>query len=162
MQGLQSHIEFDERGIPMDVRNIASGIWNKEKEPIDLANELYTEQLGDITVVDDLKHVFELRQLARSVKDKDKPLHKLYVALRARAESTWQTFDVNREAEQFIKPAQAAADRGFKVIVFGHHAAGPGPISCRCRRRSWLERKRKASRPLVQFVEDLRLNQLDQ
>lgn len=45
---------------------------------------------------------------------------RLYEALRARAESTWQTFDVNREAEEYLKPSKAAARRGFKVVILGH------------------------------------------
>jgi UDP-2,3-diacylglucosamine pyrophosphatase LpxH len=173
----QSHVEFDERGIPMDVQNIASGTSNKEEELIDLANELYTEQLGDISVVDDLKNVFELWQLARSAKDKDKQLHKLYVALRARAENTWQTFDVNRETEQFIKPAQAAADRGFKVIVFGHtHLVKRVSLGAQgawyLNSGTWADlmqvpkavlegKEEDGKQALVQFVEDLRANQLD-
>lgn len=173
----QSHVEFDERGIPMDVQNIASGTSNKEEELIDLANELYTEQLGDISVVDDLKNVFELWQLARSAKDKDKQLQKLYVALRARAESTWLTFDVNRETEQFIKPAQAAADRGFKVIVFGHtHLVKRVSLGTQgawyLNSGTWADlmqvpkavlegKEEEGKQALVQFVEDLRANQLE-
>jgi UDP-2,3-diacylglucosamine pyrophosphatase LpxH len=173
----QSHVEFDERGIPMDVQNIASGTSNKEEELIDLANELYTEQLGDISVVDDLKNVFELWQLARSAKDKEAQLKKLYVALRARAESTWQTFDVNRETEQFIKPAQAAADRGFKVIVFGHtHLVKRVSLDTQGARYlnsgTWADlmqvpkpvlegKEEEGKQALVQFVEDLRANQLE-
>lgn len=45
---------------------------------------------------------------------------RLYEALRARAESTWQTFNVNRDAEEYLKPSKAAAQCGFKAVIFGH------------------------------------------
>ena len=174
----QSHVEFDERGVPIDVQNIASGTSNEDEELIDLANTLYTEQLGDISVVDDLKNVFELWQLARSTKDKEAQLKKLYVALRARAESTWQTFDVNRETQQFIKPAQAAAERGFKVIVFGHtHLVKRVSLGAQSgmylNSGTWADlmqvpnavlegNEAEGKQALVRFVEDLRTNQLEQ
>ncbi|WP_447599807.1 metallophosphoesterase [Nitrospira sp. Nam80] len=174
----QSHVEFDEQGAPVDVQNIASATSNKEEELIDLANELYTDQLGDISAVDDLKNLFELWQLARSVKDKGKQLQRLYAALRARAESTWQTFDVNRENEQFIKPAQAAAARGFKAIVFGHtHLVKRVPLdeegAIYLNSGTWADlmqvpkqvlegKEEDAKQALVPFIEDLRTNRLEQ
>jgi len=174
----QSHVEFDEQGAPVDVQNIASATSNKEEELIDLANELYTDQLGDISAVDDLKNLFELWQLARSAKDKGKQLQRLYAALRARAESTWQTFDVNRENEQFIKPAQAAAARGFKAIVFGHtHLVKRVPLgeegAIYLNSGTWADlmqvpkqvlegKEEDAKQALVPFVEDLRTNRLEQ
>lgn len=174
----QSHVEFDEQGAPVDVQNIASATSNKEEELIDLANELYTDQLGDISAVDDLKNLFELWQLARSVKDKGKQLQRLYAALRARAESTWQTFDVNRENEQLIKPAHAAAARGFKAIVFGHtHLVKRVPLgeegAIYLNSGTWADlmqvpkqvlegKEEDAKQALVPFVEDLRTNRLEQ
>jgi UDP-2,3-diacylglucosamine pyrophosphatase LpxH len=114
----QSQAKFAESGIPLDMANI--GTLSVNDEPlIDLAMELYGDQ-SNIGVVDNVKNFYELWQLARSANDKDAQLQKLYVALRARAQSTWQTFDVNREAEQYLNPAHAAAKRGFKVVVYGH------------------------------------------
>jgi UDP-2,3-diacylglucosamine pyrophosphatase LpxH len=115
----QSQVEFDEDGIPVDLANIAT-IARKDDELIDLAMELYGEDQGNISFIDDVKNFYDIWKLARSKNDKDAQLKKLYVALQARAQSTWQTFDVNRETEQFINPARAAAQRGFKVVVFGH------------------------------------------
>jgi hypothetical protein len=134
--------------------------------------------LGDISVVDDLKNVFELWQLARSTKDKEAQLKKLYVALRARAESTWQTFDVNRKIQQFLKPAQAAAERWFKVIVFGHsHLVKRVSLDTQggmyLNSGTWADlmqvpnavlegKEAEGKQALVRFVEDLRTNQLEQ
>lgn len=173
----QSHVEFDERDVPVDVQNIASGTSNKEEELIDLANELYTDQLGDISMLDDLKNIFELWQLARSVKDKDKQLQRLYAALRARAETMWQAFDVNQEHEQFFKPAQAAAGRGFKAIVFGHtHLVKRVPLDEKggiyLNSGTWADlmqvpkavlegKEEEGKQALVQFIEDLRTNRLE-
>jgi UDP-2,3-diacylglucosamine pyrophosphatase LpxH len=173
----QSHVEFDAHGIPTDVQNIASGTSNQEEELINLANTLYADQLGDIGVVEGLKNFIELWQLARSAKDKEAQLKRLYKALRARAESTWQTFDVNQEAEPFIKPAQAAADRGFKVVVFGHtHLVKRVPLNKQnaiyLNSGTWADlmqvpkavlegKEEEASTTLAQFVEDLRTSQLE-
>jgi hypothetical protein len=173
----QSHVEFDEKGIPVDVQNIASGTSNEEERLIDLANTLYADQLGNISVVDSLKNFFELWQLARSANDKEAQLKRLYIALRARAETTWQTFDVNQEAEPFIKPAQAAADRGFKVIVFGHtHLVKRIPLNKQdaiyLNSGTWADlmqvpkavlegKEDEAKTTLVRFVDDLRTNQLE-
>ena len=115
----QSQIEFDENGIPIDLANIAANT-NDDEKLIDLAMELYGEDQGNISLIDDVKNFYDLWQLAHTRDDKEAQLKKLYVALRARAQSTWQTLDVNRETEQFIKPAKASAERGFKVVVYGH------------------------------------------
>jgi predicted phosphodiesterase len=44
----------------------------------------------------------------------------LLKAFRAFADIHRQTFDVNREDAEYLTPAQAAAERGFKVVIFGH------------------------------------------
>jgi UDP-2,3-diacylglucosamine pyrophosphatase LpxH len=115
----QSQVEFDEDGIPVDLANIAT-VTRKDEELVDLAMELYSGDQGNISFVADAKNFYDIWQLARSRNDKDAQLKKLYVALRARAQSTWQAFDVNRETEQFINPVRAAVRRGFKIVVFGH------------------------------------------
>lgn len=115
----QSQVQFDDAGIPVDLANIAVST-SQDEELITLALELAYGDVANVGFVDDLKSIVELWQLARSKDDRELQLKRLYVALRARAESTWQTFDVNRETDQFIKPVKAAAERGFKVVVFGH------------------------------------------
>jgi UDP-2,3-diacylglucosamine pyrophosphatase LpxH len=173
----QSHVEFDERGIPSDVENIASGTSDQEEALIALADELYSDQMGNMSFVADLKNLVELWQLARESKDKDVQLDRLYRALRARAESTWQTLDVNRETEQFIKPAQAAARRGFKTVVFGHthlvkRVSLDNPGAQYLNSGTWADliqvpqavleaKKDEGKQALVQFIEDLRANQLE-
>ena len=113
----QSQVEFDDNQIPVDVQNIAD-VRGRDEELVSLALELYGDP-ANIGVMDKAKDFFELWQLARA-QDKEEQLHKLYLALHARAQSTWQSFDVNRETEQFEKPAKATADRGFDVVVYGH------------------------------------------
>jgi hypothetical protein len=115
----QSQVTFDDAGIPVDLANIAATT-TQDEELIALAQELAYGDVANVGFVDDVKSIVELWQLASAKDDRQLQLKRLYVALRARAQSTWQTFDVNRETEQFIKPVKAAAERGFKVVVFGH------------------------------------------
>ncbi|HEX2228999.1 MAG TPA: metallophosphoesterase [Candidatus Binatia bacterium] len=172
----QSKVEFDRDGVPIDVANIASSAGNDEAA-IDLAMELYGEHHGDISFVDDARNFYDLWQLARTNKDKDAQLLKLYTALRARAESTWQTLDVNCETEQFINPAKAAAARGFKVVVFGHtHLVKRVPLDAKdsvyLNTGTWADLMQvpeavlngdepAAKRQLENFVNDLAANQLE-
>jgi UDP-2,3-diacylglucosamine pyrophosphatase LpxH len=117
----QSQVKFNTQGIPTDLANITASSLDKDQKLIDLAWKL--AQGGDVAnvgVIDTVKTVVELWQLARSQDDKNVQLKRLYEALRARANSTWQTFDVNCEVEEYIKPSKAIAQRGFKVVVFGH------------------------------------------
>jgi hypothetical protein len=44
----------------------------------------------------------------------------LHKALRAMAQQCERTFDITREDDTYLVPAQAAAERGFEVIVYGH------------------------------------------
>jgi UDP-2,3-diacylglucosamine pyrophosphatase LpxH len=120
----QSQVRFNAQGIPTDLANIASSTLERDQEMIQLAWKLAqgsdAANVADAGVFERMKSILELWQLARSQDDKSVQLKRLYEALRARSASTWQTFDVNREAEQYIKPSKAAAQRGFKVVIFGH------------------------------------------
>jgi hypothetical protein len=108
----QWKLKFARDGAPRDVRNIGAD-GSEDDRLIRLAMKLYGDQ-GDIGFVDNAKNFYELWQLGRSADDKDVQLQKLYVALQARAQSTWQAFDVNCEAEQFRKPAEAAAQHASR------------------------------------------------
>jgi hypothetical protein len=118
----QRHVEFDTSSmVPVDLANIAGQDADNDQEMIDLAWKLAEGQdAASIGTLDDVQSLIELWRLASSDKDKDRQRERLYGALRARAESTWQSFDVNREAEPFNTAARALARRGFEVVVFGH------------------------------------------
>jgi UDP-2,3-diacylglucosamine pyrophosphatase LpxH len=171
----QSQVEFDENGIPVDVQNIAK-VGTRDEELVALAMTLYGDH-ADIGVLDQAKDFFELWQLTRSEKDKEEQLHKLYVALHARAESTWQTFDVNRETEPYFTPAKTSADRGFQVVVYGHtHLVKRVPLNdagaLYLNSGTWADLmqvpeavlgpdEEEGKRQLKTFVEDLASNKLD-
>jgi UDP-2,3-diacylglucosamine pyrophosphatase LpxH len=117
----QSQVRFNAQGIPTDLANIAASTLDKDQKLIDLAWKLARGgDVANVGVIDTVKSLVELWQLARSQDDKSVQLTRLYEALRARAESTWHTFEVTREADEYLKPAKTAAERGFKVVVFGH------------------------------------------
>lgn len=128
----QSGIKFDEKGRPQDQGFIAGSAIDRDKELIALASKLArgadtrdddAEISGFIDqakkAIDTVRSVAELWQLAKT-SDEDTQLKRLYDALRARAKRSWQTFDVNQEDETYLRPAEAAAERGFQVVIFGH------------------------------------------
>ena len=117
----QHQIQFDGQGVPADLANIAAPVAARNEQMLNLAQQLaQTEDEANIGFIEDVKSFWELWRLAASRNEKDLQLERLYKALHARAEATWQAFDVNREIEQVLRPARAAANRGFKVVVFGH------------------------------------------
>lgn len=55
-----------------------------------------------------------------SQQERPAQIKRLYEAWRRLIEHHHQAFDLEHEAEEYLKPAQTLAARGFQVIVFGH------------------------------------------
>ncbi|HLZ35812.1 MAG TPA: metallophosphoesterase [Nitrospira sp.] len=115
----QAQVEFDEAGLPLDAANIAAA-QSHDEAMIALAQDLAYGDTASVGAFEELKGIIELWRVRNSKEDDTRQLQRLYRALRARAESTWQAFDVNRESDVYLNPARASAARGFKVVVFGH------------------------------------------
>jgi UDP-2,3-diacylglucosamine pyrophosphatase LpxH len=187
----QAGIEFDDRtGRPTDLANIAGSVIDRDQALVELATRLAhgippRRDAADIAgpvdwiqgKIQDVRSVAELWSLTQT-KDKEDKLDRLYEALRARAERTWHTFDVAKEDDVYIRPAEAAAANGFKVIVMGHtHLVKRVPLrnggqAVYLNSGTWadlmrvpemiLKGEEKAGKQqLAKFVEDLRANRLD-
>ncbi len=122
-----SRVQFDANGIPVDRQNIKGRVTRsmKDKELIALAFELAgIPDQANIGAIKKVKDLWE--RLTRATTEATKKALReaesqlLLKAFRAFADIHRQTFEVNREDDEYVKPANAAADRGFRVVVFGH------------------------------------------
>jgi len=120
-QGLRQKIEawqrdrFTGEGVPVDSDYIAGEAEN-DPGPVELPPELK----------DPLDQAAEIaREILDARGDQvgwlhDLPARALLKGFRARRKSLDSTFAVDVEDPEYLTPAQALADRGFKVVLFGH------------------------------------------
>lgn len=111
---------FDENGIPLDRQNIAaSGAdFAKSDESLDVALRLSgIKDIQDIGAAGTSLPFWDIWKTA-SDRAKDIQLNSLLSALRYFADK--RIFDVGVEQPVYLKPAKAAAGRGYKVVVYGH------------------------------------------
>jgi predicted phosphodiesterase len=123
----EARVRFDSNGIPLDIANIAAPVQRSKRDSdmMLLANELAgSGDMANIGNVDKVKDFLSrLREAATDIARKalrEQGIQLLYKAFRAYADVHRQTFDLGHEAEEYLKPAKAAAERGFQVVVFGH------------------------------------------
>lgn len=122
-----SRVQFDANGVPIDQQNIKGRVTRsrRDRELIALAFELAgIEDQANIAAFMKAKDLWN--RLAKATSEAAKKAARevesqlLLKAFRAFAEIHRQTFDVNREDAEYLTPSQAAAERGFKVVIFGH------------------------------------------
>ncbi len=115
-------VEYDDEREPEDETFIASEDESGSSEQSDRAMFHLAQDIaagGDATQVG----AFDFLKVARDAatdavrEARRKALHK---ALRAFADHHHRTFDTGVEDSIYLTPAQAAAKRGFKVVVYGH------------------------------------------
>jgi UDP-2,3-diacylglucosamine pyrophosphatase LpxH len=119
-------VRFDEDGIPVDRQNIRSLADQsaKDKECIKLAYELAGFDPRDIGIWRPAKDLLQRLRSAVTTEAKkavmEAETQSLLKAFRSFAESHERAFDVNTEAVEYLKPANAAATRGFEIVIYGH------------------------------------------
>ena len=115
-------VRFDESGRPVDPSNIAEEPEaRQDREMLQLAANLAAG--GDaqqVSVVSRVGDLWKRLRTAASQAARAKEFDLLYRGIRAHIEAHRQNFDVNREDERYLRAAQAAVRRGFRVVVFGH------------------------------------------
>jgi len=124
-------VRFDESGTPLDPSNIAEEPEaKKERELLQLAADIAAG--GDaqqVSVAGRIGDLWERLRNAASQAALAAEFDLLYKAIRAHIEAHRRNFDVNRENEIYLRAAQAAVRRGFRVVVFGHtHAVKRVPL----------------------------------
>jgi hypothetical protein len=87
-----------------------------------LAEELTSgskPRLSAIGAREHLRSWWELYQAGKA-EDRREQLRRLRTALRIYAREQQETFAVDVESPRYLRPAEALAKRGFRVVVFGH------------------------------------------
>ena len=106
-------MQFDLDGLPTDdeyVRAVAGRI----SEPDDPDEELVSAKRTADPDAEDLA------ELGRQRVDSDLHPSELLDAFRRRAKKDGTTFNVDREADTYRRPANRLAETGYRVVVFGH------------------------------------------
>jgi len=117
----QAALAFDSDGAPLDPENIAGAPGDEDEAHLELAARLaFGGDPADIGLMETLADYYELVRLGWNGGDRVTQLDRLLTALRARSVAAWQALDVNREVSTYLRPAEAAARRGFQLIVYGH------------------------------------------
>jgi UDP-2,3-diacylglucosamine pyrophosphatase LpxH len=126
-----ARVRFDATGRPLDPSNIAEEPEvRKDRELLQLAANLAAggdaQQVSFVSRAGDL---WNRLRTATSQAARAKEFDLLYRGIRAHIEEHRQNFDVNREDERYLRAAQVAVRRGFRVVVFGHtHAVKRVPL----------------------------------
>ncbi len=117
-------VQFDTDGLPIDRANIGAATAEaveRERELIQLANEI--GRGGDSANIGAGQVLGDLLDRLRRAKDaavRKAAVDLLYRAIRAFVDAHCCGFDVNSETNQYIRPAKAAARRGFQAVIMGH------------------------------------------
>jgi UDP-2,3-diacylglucosamine pyrophosphatase LpxH len=118
---------FDTQGRPVDLGAISGTIDTvcdpvalEANEALALAYDLVAPgDTGAISGRETAKGLWESIR-AGHVQSREQRLTYLHRAIRYLADKQAFPFDVNKELEDYLRPAKSAAARGFKVILFGH------------------------------------------
>lgn len=169
-------VDFDESREPVDQEYIGAGD-QSDQQLFDLAQDI--AQGGDASQVGAVGDF--LSDVAGVVTDKVHQARRaaLYQAIRGSAAKHRDTFDVLRERDTYLVPAQAAVESGFRVVVYGHtHLAkrvalkadgeassvylnsGTWADLMRIPDAVWAVQEERARRTLSDFVADLESNAL--
>ncbi|SEK29554.1 Calcineurin-like phosphoesterase [Roseateles sp. YR242] len=115
---------FDENGIPTDPGNIRAEFAQAQalQDPmIQLAMHLADmDDLQNISFLDGASDLLTRLKEATYDAVTREIYARLLQALRSYANDHRQAFDSRTEIDEYLKPAQAAARRGFEVVVYGH------------------------------------------
>ena len=110
-------VDYNEEFEPRDETYIAN-VPSKEKELFDIAQNIAAG--GDATAIGLIDFTglrAEISEAKRRLRRE--ALHRVFF-LEKTAEHHRKAFEITHEEKEYLKPAQAAARRGFKVIVMGH------------------------------------------
>ncbi len=123
-------VRFDATGTPLDAGYIGA----VRQTPEDAATERLLAEARALSgdnadaghigamgaAVQTLRAFKDLWYAATTRADRDRQVERLYRALRTFAAEQHLAFDTTQEDEIYLKPARHLAQRGFRVIVFGH------------------------------------------
>lgn len=165
-------VDYDEEYEPQDETYITN-VPSEEEEFFTIAQNIAAG--GDATEVG----IFDFTGLRDEIGEvkrelRRKALHSVF-SLEKTAKGHRQAFQTEHEDKEYLKPARAAAERGFKVIVFGHtHLvkrvnlgtatylnSGTWADLIRVPPVVWGDNEDLASRTLESFVNDLEADDVE-
>src|SRR5262249_1993498 len=128
-------VRFDDKRAPLDRQNIAGRPLQSKRdtELINLAYELAgitdPADIGGLRTVQDLLQRLRQPPEAARAATKAAAVELLLRAFRAMSDAHKQSFQVAIEDDEYRIPANASAERGFKVVIYGHtHLAKRLPL----------------------------------
>ncbi|MDY7233341.1 metallophosphoesterase [Hyalangium rubrum] len=127
-QAARTRTPRDESGAPEERELISGEAEQTEELLLREAQELLGASDDEIGAREHLKSWWELYR-AGTFEDRREQLRRLRKALRIYVREQHETFAVAEESPRYLKPAEALARRGFRVVVFGHtHLAKRVPM----------------------------------
>jgi predicted phosphodiesterase len=121
LAGEASKYGFDENGAPLDPANITA---QDDRDAVSLEFSRKLARGGrdaeDIAAMDDLKDFLQRIREATTSAARRAQLELLYQAFRRFSVEHRQSFEVTHEDPVYLTAANASANRGFKVVVYGH------------------------------------------
>ncbi|HYO52449.1 metallophosphoesterase [Archangium sp.] len=123
-QASRTRIPREDSGAPEE-RGLISGT---ESHLLREAHELLGSSEEEIGAREHLRSWWEIHRAGRA-EERREQLRRLRKALQSYVRAQHETFTVNKESPRYLRPAEALAARGFRVVVFGHtHLARRVPM----------------------------------
>jgi UDP-2,3-diacylglucosamine pyrophosphatase LpxH len=115
---------FDANGVPVDPRQISAELADsaaRQDPMIQLARALADmDEPQAVSVLGAAQGLLARLKDAAHASIRDEIYRRLLSALRAYAQQDRKAFDTREEDDVYLRPAQAAARRDFKVVIYGH------------------------------------------
>ncbi|MDC0713798.1 metallophosphoesterase [Stigmatella sp. ncwal1] len=118
-QASRARVRRDDSGLPEDRELISGDAERPESQLLRTAQALTGYAEEEIGAIENLKSWWEVYQAGRT-EDRREQLRRLRKALQLYVQAQQETFALNIESPRYLKPAEAIAQRGFQVVVFGH------------------------------------------
>ncbi|EAU62542.1 conserved hypothetical protein [Stigmatella aurantiaca DW4/3-1] len=118
-QASRARVRRDGSGLPEERELISGDADPPGSQLLRTAQELAGDAGEEIGAIENLKSWWEIYQAGRS-EDRREQLRRLRKALQIYVQAQHETFALDIESPRYLKPAEAIAQRGFQVVVFGH------------------------------------------
>jgi UDP-2,3-diacylglucosamine pyrophosphatase LpxH len=118
-QAARTRVPRDDSGAPEERELISSEAEGPERRMLREAEALLGYSEDEIAAREHLKSWWEVYRAGKAG-DRREQLRRLRKALQIYVSEQQETFAVEEESPRYLRPAEALASRGFRVVVFGH------------------------------------------
>ncbi|WP_233261957.1 metallophosphatase [Vitiosangium sp. GDMCC 1.1324] len=127
-QASRTRVPREDGGAPEERDLISGEAESPESHLLREAQELLGTSDDEIGAREHLRSWWEVYRAGRA-EDRREQLRRLRKALQCNVRAQHETFAVDEESPRYLRPAEALAARGFRVVVFGHtHLAKRVPL----------------------------------